>query len=420
MTIVDARRVVRHIWQMRYAFFLLPLLMSQVAYGDEWQSRVISALGNGGIYVEDAHGRPLLTHRVDEPFVPASTIKIATAACALRELGSDYRFATEIYQTEEGRLIVKGYGDPLLISEEIALMAAKLRRQGIRQVRGIGLDNTYFSSDIVIDGVERSANPFDAMNSALLANFNTVHVRKFPGGRAESAEAQTPLTPLAAQMVRRLPVGTHRINISSDSGKALQYVGELLAAYLTQEGVSVSGEIARGKVPPLARLVHRHLSSHPLPDILRGMLEHSTNLTANQLFLSMGAHRFGAPATVEKGVRVMTACLREQVGWRNFQIAEGSGLSRQTLVTPRQMMQLLRYFAPYKGLLPVKEEVFMAKTGTLNGANTFAGYFPIGNGGEARFVILVNDRVPFTHKFRIARMVYEGVNGSPGALSRTR
>lgn len=378
-------------------------------FAQDWREQVVAALGNGGVYVEEARGRALLTHRVDEPFVPASTIKIATAVCTLHELGPSYRFSTDIYQTENGRLFVKGYGDPVLISEELALIAANVVRRGVRRVTGIALDDSYFAEDIVIDGVERSAHPFDALNSALLVNFNTIHVRKFRNGRIESAEPQTPLTPIASRMVRRLPVGTHRVNLSHDPGLALQQVGELLAAFLDREGVRVEGPIGRGKTPPLARLLYRHASSHRLPDILRGMLDYSTNLTANQLFLAMGANRFGPPATVAKGVRVMADCLREHVGWNEVRVAEGSGLSRRTLVTPRQMMQLLRHFAPYKELLPVKEEVFVAKTGTLNGANAFAGYFPTTR-GEARFVILVNDHVPFAHKFRIAKMIYAGVN----------
>jgi D-alanyl-D-alanine carboxypeptidase/D-alanyl-D-alanine-endopeptidase (penicillin-binding protein 4) len=135
------------------------------------------------------------------------------------------------------------------------------------------------------------------------------------------------------------------------------------------------------------------------------MLKYSTNFTANQIFLVLGASKFGAPATVSKGQEAMRNCLSKRVGWNDFHVEEGSGLSRRTRVTAAQMTQLLRRFDRYSFLLPDKEGL-LAKTGTLRGVNTLAGYFDLGGStGQARFCILINSDVPPTYKFRVANEI---------------
>ncbi len=388
---------------------LLLLIASSTSWAVDWQKQFIASLKNGSILVKNGQGRIILEHRTDESFIPASTIKIATAACALHELGSHYHFKTEFFLTPQNILAVKGYGDPLLVSEEIVKIAQSLKRKGLSTIEGIVLDASYFDPQIVIDGASQSTNPYDALNSALLANFNTISVKKFKNGKIVSAEAQTPLTPIALQAGKKLRAGTHRINLAFDRDRSIRYVGELLKTFLEKEGVQVNGEITPGVVPQDASLFYTHYNSLPLTEVLRGLLEFSTNLTSNQLFLVMGAKKLGAPATVEKGVRVLTQFLNQQMGWSHFHIEEGSGLSRKNRVTARQMMKLLDYFEPYRDLLPIKDHFFQAKTGTLNGVNTYAGYFSLPNGNDIKFVMLINDQVPYEYKFQLAKKLYDNL-----------
>lgn len=382
--------------------------------GDSWQVHFMVALKNGGAIVEDDSGKILFSHRSEAAFIPASIMKIATSACAIDTLGRDFRFPTDFFLTKDHELVVKGYGDPFLVSEEITVIAKALKDKGLREVSGILLDSSYFDSHIVIDGTSHTPNPYDALNGALIANFNTVNVHKEgsgPRAAIASAEPQTPLTPLAAETAKDLPGGKQRVNIGNDPLKGALYAGELVAAFLKKEGIEVRGDIRNGLRPADAPLLYRHISSKSLNDVLRELLEYSTNFMANQIFLVMGAEKFGAPATVEKGRKALTEFLGQKVGWKNFTVAEGAGLSRQNSVTPRQMIALLRYFEPYKNLLPVEENLFRAKTGTLTGVNTLAGYFDLPNGKAARFAILVNDTVPFDYKFKLGRMLYAGING---------
>ena len=92
------------------------------------------------------------------------------------------------------------------------------------------LDASYYPSDIRIPDIEDTDEAYDALNSALAVNFNTIHaVRK--GKTVGSAEKQTPIMPLAISQFRaRGPKGRGRISLTQDPAVGLQYAGELIAA----------------------------------------------------------------------------------------------------------------------------------------------------------------------------------------------
>lgn len=383
----------------------------------DWREAAIQELGNGSLLVQDAQGHVILSHEANVPRMPASTIKVATAAAALKILGPDYHFPTDFYWTPDGTLTVKGYGDPTLISEELSRVAQDLRRAGVTKVTKIRLDASYFDPNIDIDvnGHDGRRNPFDADVGALIVNFNTAAVRvggTRKGKLVESADPLTPLTPIVVERAQKLPRGTHHIDVARNPQELLRYTGEMIAAFLQEARIPTSGDIVAGPAPAGAKPIYRHYSSTSLTGILIGMLEFSNNFTANQLFLATGAAQLGAPATVAKSVQVASDFLRQNVGWKSFTIAEGSGLSRQTKVTAVDMMKLIRYFKPNENLLPVKDRVFRAKTGTLADASCLAGYFMMPGGGEMSFVIMVNDpKTSYIHKFKIAKIIYQGLTG---------
>jgi D-alanyl-D-alanine carboxypeptidase len=68
------------------------------------------------------------------------------------------------------------------------------------------------------------------------------------------------------------------------------------------------------------------------------------------------------------------------------------------------MTKLLNAFEPYRKLLKI-EQGFTAKTGTLTGVNSLAGYFTLPNRGDVRFVILINSDVPPMYKFTVASAI---------------
>ena len=89
-----------------------------------------------------------------------------------------------------------GGGDPFLISEELAPLATELvAAVGKEPITGIVLDASYYPSNLRIPGTEDTDEAYNALNSALAVNFNTVYAVR-SGNKVRSAEKQTPITPL--------------------------------------------------------------------------------------------------------------------------------------------------------------------------------------------------------------------------------
>ena len=133
-----------------------------------------------------------------------------------------------------------------------------------------------------------------------------------------------------------------------------------------------------------------HRSSKSLEDIIGPLMLYSNNFIANQLFLVLGATRFGYPATWGKARQVMADFLQEKyrLSESDIRIMEGSGLSRKNRVSPRVMILLLDSFKPYSRHLPQKDGKLL-KSGTLHGVYCYAGYFRE-EGNMDSFVLLLN------------------------------
>jgi serine-type D-Ala-D-Ala carboxypeptidase/endopeptidase (penicillin-binding protein 4) len=192
------------------------LLLPAPALADV-KEKVAALAPSGVVLVVDLEGSELVAQTADEPFVPASVTKIVTAWLALEVLGGDYRFETRFYLDDKHVLYVRGGGDPFLISEELAPLASDLVAVvGKKPIDGIVLDASYYPSNLSIPGIEGTNNAYDALNSALAVNFNTIYaVRR--ANKVSSAEKQTPITPLAiAQFRERGPKGRGRISLSQD------------------------------------------------------------------------------------------------------------------------------------------------------------------------------------------------------------
>lgn len=365
-----------------------------------------SLLKNGSIRVESAAGDVLLSYREDDNLVPASILKVATAYCAIQDLGLGYRYTTEFLLGPNDSLYVRGSGDPTTVSEELSQVAQEVARS-TKHLNAIVVDTSLFADGLEIDGASPSRNPYDAKNAAFVGNFSSAAVTRRRDGSVVSAEPQTPITPLSRRAGMQLKRGsTERVKIGNSWKDGALYGGELLAEFLGKAGVSGNKAVKLGKTPPGVKLVVAHSSTQPLEVVLRGMLEHSNNFTANQIFLTLGIKRFGPPATLEKAQRAMTECLTTRVGWKNFHIEEGSGLSRRNQVSAHLMTTLLKSFEPYRDLLPIKEG-FLAKTGSLNGVNSLAGYLDLHGPSQARFAIIINSNVPHLYKFTVARKVQD-------------
>jgi D-alanyl-D-alanine carboxypeptidase/D-alanyl-D-alanine-endopeptidase (penicillin-binding protein 4) len=373
---------------------LVPLLLPILVWSKDipWEDEIIALANGGAVLVADARNRHLLAVNVNKALVPASILKIATAAAALHYLEPTHRFTTEFRLSKENDLYVLGRGDPYLVSEELDLIAHQLKSKGLNEVRNIYLDDRYFQSNLVLHGTKRSINPYDAYNGALCVNFNTVFVKIASDGTVRSAEPQTPLTDLARKIaLRSRQRGEVRINLSESPEKCLRYAGELTKAFLEMRSIHVQGKVAKAKRDSTAfPLFYLHRSSRTLAEISREMFKYSNNFMANQIFLAMGAARHGPPATVEKSQLVM-ADFFGFLGLPRLKVEEGSGLSRRNRITATQMIVVLDHFRPHRNLLPHEGKTW-SKTGTLSDVKSVAGYLGEEQASAISFVIMLNGR----------------------------
>src|SRR5580704_19685002 len=199
-------------------------------------------------------------------------------------------------------------------------------------------------SNLRIPGIENTDESYNALNSALAVNFNTISAVR-DGDKVRSAEKQTPITPLAITLFReRGPNGSGRISLSRDPAVSLQYAGELIAAFIERAGGRVKGEISTGTVSEGLKPVYVHRQSRTLSKILAELLRASNNYVANQVFLEIGAHRLGGPVSLEKSLKVANEMLATHGLAIAIHLEEGSGISRDNRATARGLAKVLELF----------------------------------------------------------------------------
>ena len=357
----------------------------------------------------DAESNELVAQNIDKPFVPASVTKIVTAWLAMEVLGGDYRFQTRFYLDDKRVLYVRGGGDPFLISEELALLAINLVATiGREPITGIVIDASYYPSSVRIPGIEDTDKSYNAPNSALAVNFNTIYATR-NGDDVRSAEPQTPITPLAISQfrLRGPPNGSGRISLSQDPTVSLQYAGELIAAFIEQAGGRVTGKVSTGTVPAGLKAVYVHQQSRILAAILVELLRGSNNYVANQVFMEIGGHRLGGPVSLEKSLQVANEMLAAHGLAGAIHLEEGSGISRNNRFTARGLAKVLELFAPHADLLR-GHDGGMSKTGTMEGVSTLAGYAGTSSHGRVRFVISLTSS-DGELRFRLLKAIESGL-----------
>ncbi len=113
---------------------------------------ILSLIGpKDALLVTAPDGSVILAANETAKRIPASTLKLLTSLVALHYLGPDYRFPTDFFMDKNQNLMIRGYGDPLLISEIIDDISQKLART-LSRINDIVLDETYFSQPLLIPG----------------------------------------------------------------------------------------------------------------------------------------------------------------------------------------------------------------------------------------------------------------------------
>lgn len=452
----------RPLWVIMMTLFVCPVAGHAVESMQGLPDAVATALRRAKIpatgfsaYVQEVDsGRPLLSFNADAARNPASVIKLVTTYLGLSSLGPAYVWQTRALAAApphggvlDGDLYLKGGGDPYLVLERFWLLVREIRQSGVREIRGdLVIDNTYFDvGDIKpgdFDG--RPFNPYNLIPDALLVNFQTVNFSFRPdagSGRVEILADPLPANLRIRNQVQlvegRCTADRSRINFSlaqtgSDdeamfTGRLSRQCGEYQVQRSLTQGPSYtyglfralweeSGGILRGgyrvaPAPAGLRTLVVH-DSVPLREVVAGINKFSNNVMARHLLLTLGAERFGAPGTVDKGRNAVTELLaRQGLDMPELQIGNGAGLARETRISARSLVRLLLaaeagpVAAEFQSSLALagvdgtarrrfRDKEFAGrmhlKTGTLNGVQAIAGYVHAGSGRKYAVAILQN------------------------------
>lgn len=311
-------------------------------------------------------GTDVVSHHADYRMRPASTEKLVTTIAALDRLGAAYSYRTTLLadgalagDTLRGNLVVQAGYDPLFSRDDMAAFGQALSEAGIRVVTG----------DVVLDV---------SMKDTLRWGW---------GWSWDDGEAD--LSPLKI------------------AGRGT-FV-DALKQEMIARGILLCGRFRTGRTGEAARSLCTR--EHTVAQVLPRMLKESDNLYAESLFYLLAADS-GTPyaGRAEAVERINTVVRRAGADPATATFADGSGLSLYNYLTPALLVSLLRYAweqpaisASLMPALPVAgvdgtlqnrmtqgaaRANVRAKTGTLTGVSTLAGYVRAANGHDLCFAIL--------------------------------
>lgn len=416
------------------------------------------------------NGRVLFEENATKLLRPASNMKLYTVAAALDRLSPDYRFSTSVYANTRpdaagvvhGNLTIYGRGDPSIAArfnngdyfKGIDDLAARIVAAGVKRVEGdIVGDESYFVGPKYGSGWnwEDLTWYYGAEITPLTANDNALDLFIKPGTAIGQPALITtgPPDPLLA-IVNKVTtsakgskrefsihrgLGENTITITGSipledrgytgaigiSHPGLLFV-YMLRSSLAQKGVTITGASRIDGSSIALENEIATLQSPPFSVVAAQTLKPSQNLYTELILRTLGKVAPPPPPSTtsnltqtsdELGLEAVKTFLKT-VGLRPEALVldDGSGLSRNDMITAEASVQLLtfmskhRYATVFRDALPIggvdgtlrnrfkgtpAENNVRAKTGSLSSAASLGGYMTTAGGEKLAFSIMVNN-----------------------------
>ena len=415
-------------------------------------------------FVDPATGQTIFQHRCDAAQIPASNMKLVTTAAAVEVLGADFVYQT-VLGLLEGSLVIIAGGDPLLGDPVMAaekglkndeifdLFLAQLQQRKITHINRDLLIDDFLFDDVRFHPswpVNQANNWFAAEVSALNFNDNCIDVTISPAAQAGqlagyAINPNTSYVNITNECITAAKgtntcwaarqLGANHITLKSEVrnedtiyvtvARPSAFFGHLLAEHLLQAGINIDGRLIikqirgeKGRPPANFEVLLTYRT--PLKEVLLRANRDSLNLAAECLFKTAGAY-YKPPGATENqqggwpgGRRAVNAFLEKlQVDPNQYQIDDGSGLSRENRLSARCLTQVLSYMyrhpagemfrqtlaTPENGTLkkkrrfsePAYQGRIFAKTGYISGAWALSGYCRTADGQWLAFSILAQN-----------------------------
>lgn len=430
----------------------------------ELDSILDTGLSNADVslYVKSMqHGDTIYERNASQPLSPASTMKVLTAQAALLYLGSDYRFKTQLLTDAksakngvlQGNIYIVLSGDPTLTYEDLIELMSALKEHEIEGISGnVYIDNTAYDQRFYGPGWEWDDKSYcyAAPISASIINHNCLPFKVAPsnvaGKPARVVKSPKYFYPGIKNSVvtKAKKSGACSLKLSTNSNSTIgldgcmakgkqewgvtyvvadipEYNRALFKSLLKRMDIDVYGAVTFGSATTDLSLIGKHLSD-PLRDLVRNMLKKSDNVIAGALFKKLGQLYTGKPGSWENGSQAVANILASKVGLEKtgLRLLDGSGLSPDNLATAAQLMQVLEYAyrhdntsVDFVTALPISgvdgtlkhrlaniARKVRAKTGTISGVASLAGYVMTFDKEPLAFVIMINGVKAYGWQYR--------------------
>lgn len=367
-------------------------------------------------------------------FLPASTTKLLTTDTALSIFGKDYQWITQLEYSGDidnagnlnGNLYIIGSGDPSLGTGKAgATTYFSLTNNYINALSDLGIKR--IKGDIIL----KTAVFYNQKNVIIPENIVWKNEKNYllPAGSTYELETRND------KFLNGRNIENQKfVYLSSQTGKiaytdsfwgnsfthklpdATNYLGNYLKTNLAKKGIITEGKVVDKSAPQHRmgekRKVIYTYKSPKLEDLVY-FVNQTSNNAMSEAFLKISGFYKKGDYSLDTGKSTVNNHLHtnRKFDFNGFYYADGSGLSRSHMVSPISQVKFLTdimnepYFDIYFKSLPiagqsgtlktsfVNSEAYgqiFAKTGTLNGVKTLAGYVKTKNGKTLVFSLLVN------------------------------
>ena len=405
-----------------------------------------------GISVFDlTTGEQLFQYQDEKLYRPASTEKVVTSVSALGTLGTDYTMDTRLQYTGtiendtlKGSLYLIGGFDPEFMDEDLDSLVDIIAKSGIRYITDTlaadvsMTDSIYWGNGWSWDDVPASFQPY---MSPLMLNRGCIDVTVIPAQK--DSLPQVVCVPASDYyqvdndgvsnnpQAGRLQITRnwlHHGNLIHISGNVTKETTRTLSIYNSKEfffqtfvnrlkskGVEIE-HVAFADCPEndSLRVVSPLFTlQRPIGEVLTQMMKESDNLCAESMFYHLALHYAQKKRVTDNdGSDAINHFIKEKLGLNPdyYNIVDGSGVSLYNYISPRLLLEYLKYayyhaeiFQPFYEALPIagvdgtlssrmkKSKAYKnvhAKTGTVTGVSSLAGYAKAPNGHQLAFAII--------------------------------
>jgi serine-type D-Ala-D-Ala carboxypeptidase/endopeptidase (penicillin-binding protein 4) len=396
-------------------------------------------------------GKVLYSYNGHKRFIPASTAKVFTTACAFETLGAGYTYKTQLLAVgtiSEGKLlgdiVINPSQDPTLSRDDIRQMVAKIDTKKLHSVVGrVRLAKTPGGFEQYLPGwlVEDFGQVYMPVSSNFVVDHNIAQgTTAMKGVRVFDMSATYEINALMRSLMKS-DVASAWLTYDPGNKTLRTYCGDgtsqkspllvadpdeyniaLVESALADKGIHVEkpelmsrdkSNIGDGPTSVLAEHV-----SNPLSKIITTTLHESDNLYAQQLLRTLGLL---SPEQSEKSKNKEDDTTIEQRGlyrlitWlgsvgvppQEAVILDGCGLTRKNGLSPHALNTVLKHMAtptlngPYLSLLKNGDN-YRYKTGSMDTARSITGIVTTAGGQSMAVTIMVNNHMPSIKDLRAA------------------